>query len=175
MTCYRIPGRGPSFHCSHDAVFFPLLGPYRSRTFNVLSATASRMSALSASSSTLSPSRKSMARTVLLSRRVLKSFFGSLIWAPLGNVSLTALLSVSPTQIIPSCDQTGTPIGLEGFFHFTSSIMSGSAFVIKARSCDSVLPRQSPAFLIIASICLEGDFSFWEMLDFELRSFSVVR
>jgi hypothetical protein len=47
--------------------------------FRVFSPTASRMSASSAASSTVSPSWKSMARTVLLSRRVLKSFFGSFI------------------------------------------------------------------------------------------------
>ena len=48
---------------------------YRSRSFDVFTLTASRMSAFSAASLTASPSKKSMARTVLLSRRVLKSFF----------------------------------------------------------------------------------------------------
>jgi len=46
--------------------------------FEVFSSTASRISAPSAASSTTAPSRRSMARAVLLSRRVLKSFFGSL-------------------------------------------------------------------------------------------------
>ena len=52
---------------------------YRSRFFGVFTLTASTMSAFSAASSTVSPSWNSMARTVLLSRRVLKSFFGSFI------------------------------------------------------------------------------------------------
>ncbi len=52
---------------------------YRSRVFGVFSLTASRISALNTASSTVSVSWKSMARTVLLSRRVLKSFFGSFI------------------------------------------------------------------------------------------------
>src|SRR6266508_6653294 len=68
-----------------------------------------------------------MARTVLLSKRVLKSPFGSFSWAPFGNVSLTAFLRASPMQTMPSWDQTGTPSGREGFFHFTSSITPGSA------------------------------------------------
>src|SRR5687768_17053586 len=63
--------------------------------FDVFNLTASSMSAFSAASSTVSSSWKSMARTVLLSRRVLKSFFGSFIRAPLWNVSLTAFLSIS--------------------------------------------------------------------------------
>jgi hypothetical protein len=50
---------------------------YRLCIFDVFSPTASRMSAFRAASSTVSPSWKSMARTVLLSKRVLKSFFGS--------------------------------------------------------------------------------------------------
>src|SRR5258706_1639898 len=75
---------------------------YRSRSFDVFTLTASRMSAFNAASFTVSPSWKSMARTVLPSRRVLKSFFGSFTLAPLGNVSLTAFLSVSATHIIPS-------------------------------------------------------------------------
>src|SRR6266568_5228903 len=119
--------------------------------------TASRMSALSEVSSMLSLSRKSMARTALPSRRVLKSLAGSFNRAPLGKVSLTALLRDSPMQIIPSCDQTGTPSGLEGFFHFTSSIASGSASLIKVRNFAKVAPRQSLAFLIMSSICWEGD------------------
>ena len=59
-----------------------------------------------------------MARTLLLSRRALKSFFGSFIWAPFGNVNRTALLSISPMHTMPPRDHTGTPSGLEGFFHF---------------------------------------------------------
>ncbi len=56
------------------------------------------MSAFRADALIASPSWKSMARTVLLSRRVLKSRFGSFNCAPFGNVSLTAFLSVSPMQ-----------------------------------------------------------------------------
>src|SRR2546427_7846874 len=84
------------------------------------------MSAFNANALMASPSWKSMARTVLLSRRVLNSPFGSLSWAPFGNVSLTAFLRASPMQTMPSWDQTGTPSGREGFFHFTSSITPGS-------------------------------------------------
>src|SRR6266566_6395801 len=60
-------------------------------------------------------------------QRVLKSRFGSCSWAPFGNVNLTAFLRASPMQTMPSWDQTGTPSGREGFFHFTSSITPGSA------------------------------------------------
>src|SRR5207248_8932307 len=66
------------------------------------------MSALRAGALMASPSCKSMARTVLLSKRVLKSPFGSFSWAPFGNVSLTAFLRVSPMQTMPSWDQTAT-------------------------------------------------------------------
>src|SRR5579884_3203433 len=124
------------------------------------SATASRINSLRAASSTLSPSWTSIARTVLLSSRVLKSPFGSLTRAPLGNVSLTARLSASPMQTIPSCDHTGTPIGLLGFLHFTSSTAAGSACLIDSRSCDSVVLRQSAWDLIMASICSDAGPSF---------------
>src|SRR6184192_2840138 len=87
-----------------------------------------------------SPSWKSMARTALLSRRVLKSPFGSFSWAPFGNVSLTAFLRASPMQTMPSWDQTGTPSGREGFFHFTSSTTPGSASLIRVRSWASLSP-----------------------------------
>src|SRR3989442_2948862 len=97
----------------------------------------------SAISLMLSFSWMSIARTVLLSKRVLKSFSGSLMRAPLGNVSLTAFLSASPTQIIPSWDQTGTPIGLLGFFHFTSSTQAESAFLFHTLSSASYLHRHS--------------------------------
>src|SRR5438270_12634945 len=72
------------------------------------------MSAFKADALIASPSWKSMARTVLLSRRVLKSPFGSFSWAPFGNVSLTAFLRASPMQTMPSWDQTGTPLGSGG-------------------------------------------------------------
>src|SRR5882762_1130086 len=76
---------------------------------DVFSATAARMSAWSAFSSILSPSWKSMARLVLPSRLELKSPEGSLSEAPLAKVILTKFLYVSPVQMIPSCDHTGTP------------------------------------------------------------------
>src|ERR1700719_661041 len=94
-------------------------------------------SAFRADALVASPSWKSMARTVLLSKRVLKSPFGSVSLAPFGKVSLTAFLRTSPMQTMPSCDQTATPSGREGFFHFTSSVTPGSAPLIRARSWPS--------------------------------------
>src|SRR5947208_12653530 len=94
-----------------------------------------------------------MARTELLSRRALKRCFRSLIWAPLGKVNLTAFLSASPMQRLPSRHQTGTPIGLLGFFHFTSSTTEGSAVLTTSRKCASMALRQPPGSATIASIC----------------------
>src|SRR5262249_29505953 len=126
-------------------------GPQRP---DVLSATAARMSALSAFSSILSPSWKSMARRVLPSRLELNRPDGSASDAPLAKVSFTAFLYVSPVQIIPACDHTGTPdIAFDGFLHFTSSITSGSACLMRSRTRASVSPRQSVRALILASIC----------------------
>src|SRR5437867_4793985 len=121
------------------------------------------MSAFRADALMASPSWKSMARTVLLSRRVLKRPFGSFSWAPFGNVSLTAFLRVSPMQTMPSWDQTGTPSGREGFFHFTSSITPGSAPLIRARSWPSLSPLQPAVFRTMASICWDADASFMPM------------
>lgn len=115
-------------------------------------ATASRTRAFKAPSGTFTPSRKSMARTLLLSRRALKSCFGSSTWAPFGNVNRTAFLSISPMQTMPSSDHTGTPSGLEGFFHFTSSARSGPAPRTTARSRANVSPRQSSERSMMASI-----------------------
>jgi hypothetical protein len=42
----------------------------------------------------------------------------------LNNVSFTTLLYVSPVQMGPWWDQTGTP-GLEGFLHLRSATTSG--------------------------------------------------
>jgi hypothetical protein len=64
--------------------------------------TPSTMSALKPDSLIASPSWKSMARTILLSRRVLKRRFGSFSWAPFGKVNLTAFLRASPMQTMPS-------------------------------------------------------------------------
>src|SRR5690242_10041878 len=45
---------------------------------------------------------------------------------------------------MPSCDQTGTPAGFDGFLHFTSSTTSGSASLMSLRTRASIAPRQSP-------------------------------
>src|SRR5688500_20308562 len=76
----------------------------------------------------------SIALVVLPSRLELKRRDGSGMLAPLAKVSFTTFLYVSPVHTIPLCDQTGTPtIAFEGFFHFRSSIISGSASRINAR------------------------------------------
>src|SRR5688572_32107263 len=86
----------------------------------------------------------SIARRVLPSRLELKRPDGSGSVAPLAKVSFTAFLYVSPVQTMPSCDQTGTPcIAFDGFFHFRSSIMSGSVSRISARMRSRVSSRQS--------------------------------
>src|SRR5260370_15973734 len=97
-----------------------------------------------------------MARFVLLSSLALKSLFGSAIRAPLGKVNLTEFLSASPMQTIPSRDQTATPAGLLGFFHFTSSTTAEDALLIDARSRPSVSPRQSRSSLRIEAISCEA-------------------
>src|SRR5262245_25058299 len=86
----------------------------------------------------------SIARRVLPSKLALKRHAGSGMLAPRANVSFTTFLYVSPVQTIPLCDQTGTPtIPFDGFFHFRSSIISGSACRISARMRARVWPRQS--------------------------------
>src|SRR5580704_13208854 len=98
------------------------LVPGRRAAEDVFRATAARMSAFNAFSSILSPSWKSMARLVLPSRLELKRPEGSSSEAPLAKVIFTTFLYVSPVQIIPACDHTGTPsIEFDGFLHFTSS------------------------------------------------------
>src|SRR5437868_9505817 len=62
--------------------------------------------------------------------------------------------------MIPPCDHTGTPPVLDGFLHFNSSTTSGSASLMRARSRESISPRQSPSSLIFASINSEGDPDF---------------
>src|ERR1700681_2234513 len=119
-------------------------------------------SVLGRSSSISSPSCKSIARLTLPSRLELKSPEGSLSEAPLAKVSFTTLLYVSPVQIIPSRDQTGTPR------HFHSSTTSGTACLMSARTWESVLPLQSSSCLILASISREGDSSLVVALFFIL-------
>src|SRR5439155_25437533 len=92
-------------------------------------------------SSISSSSWKSIARRVLPSRLELKSPDGSFSDAPLKNVSFTTLLYVSPVQMPPSCDHTGTP-GEVGFLHFHSSTTSGSACLMRLRTRESVWPLQ---------------------------------
>src|SRR5579863_7633066 len=99
-----------------------------------------------------------MARLWLPSRLELKRPEGSFSEAPLANVVFTTLLYVSPVQINPSCDHTGTPR------HFHSSTTSRSACLMSARSRDSVLPRQSPSASILASMSREGEPPSFELL-----------
>src|ERR1700674_4885351 len=128
------------------------------------------MSAFNAFSSILSPSWKSMARLVLPSRLELKRLEGSSNEAPLAKVIFTTFLYVSPVQIIPACDHTGTPdIEFDGFFHFNSSTTSESACLMRIRIRASVSPRQSLSSLIRASIRREGEsppFPSFELLFF---------
>src|SRR5262249_20398844 len=114
------------------------------------------MSALKADASTSSPSRMSIARRTLPSRLELKSRFGSRSEAPLANVTFTTALYVSPVQMMPSCDQTGTP-GLVAFIHFHSSTTSGSASWISLRIRLRVFPRQSPRSAIRWEIICDAD------------------
>src|SRR6185312_11717676 len=93
-----------------------------------------------------------MARLVLPSRLELNRPAGSGSDAPLAKVIFTTLLYVSPVQMIPPCDQIGTPrIEFDGFRHFTSSTTSGSACLMSVRIRASVSPRQSFNSLILAS------------------------
>src|SRR5262249_16193594 len=95
---------------------------------------------------------------VFHSRLALKRPDGSSNEAPLAKVIFTAALYVSPVQMMPSCSHTGTPsIAFDGFLHFTSSTTSGSACLMRVRILASVAPRQSPSFLILASINREGE------------------
>src|SRR5262245_10759270 len=109
------------------------------------------MSAFNAFSSILSPSWKSMARRVLPSRLELKRRDGSSSEAPLAKVIFTTSLYVSPVQMMPACDHTGTPR------HFHSSTTSGSACLMRLRMRASISPRQSPNSSILLSISREGE------------------
>src|SRR5207244_1323482 len=92
-----------------------------------------------------------MARLVLPSRLELKRLVGSPNEAPLAKVNFTTFLYVSPVQMIPASDHTGTPL------HFHSSTTSGSACLMRRRTRASISPRQSPSSLILASISREGE------------------
>src|SRR5215469_14021748 len=52
--------------------------------------------------------------------------------------------------MIPASDHTGTPR------HFHSSTTSGAASLTRARTCESIVPRQSPSSAILASIIREA-------------------
>src|SRR5687767_3806443 len=93
-----------------------------------------------------------MARRVLPSRLELKRRDGSSSAAPLAKVIFTTFLYVSPVQINPSGDHTGTPL------HFHSSTTSGSACLISVRILESSLPRQSPSSLMRSSIIRDAGF-----------------
>src|SRR3954453_1098480 len=85
-----------------------------------------------------------MALRVLPSKLELKRCDGSGRLAPRANVSFTTFVYVSPVQTIPLCDHTGIPaIAFDGFLHFRSSIIFGSAFRISARMRARVCSRQS--------------------------------
>src|SRR5262245_23066946 len=95
----------------------------------------------------------SIALRVLPSRLELKRREGSGMLAPRANVSFTTFLYCSPVQTIPWCDQTGTPaIAFDGFLHFRSSIISGSASRINARIWARITSRQSPSSRIFGSM-----------------------
>src|SRR5438132_36305 len=102
-----------------------------------------------------------MARLVLPSRLELKRPQGSCNEAPLAKVSFTTFLYVSPVQMIPACDHTGT-------LHFHSSSTWGSVCLMSIRMRTSVWPRQSLSSLILASISAEAEpppsFSFGPLL-----------
>src|SRR4051812_41317113 len=101
-----------------------------------------------------------MARRVFPSRLELNRRDGSFRAAPLAKVILTTFVYVSPVQMIPSCDHTGTPL------HFHSSTTSGSACLIRVRIRLSTLPRQSPSSLILTSINSDGDLLVCDSLFF---------
>src|SRR5437899_7868020 len=99
-----------------------------------------------------------MARLVLPSRLELQRPEGSSNEAPLAKVIFTTFWYVSPVQIIPACDHTGTPaIEFDGFLHFTSSTTSGSACLMRIRIRASVSPRQSLSSSILVSISPEAE------------------
>src|SRR4051794_23912992 len=100
----------------------------------------------------------SIARRVLPSRLELKRPDGSASEAPLAKVIFTTFLYVSPVQMIPLCDHTGTPaIAFEGFLHFNSSTTSGSACLMSIRIRASLSARQSLGSLIRDAIRCEGE------------------
>src|ERR671918_548814 len=139
-----LPRRGV-VHAPRAAARNCTSGVYRFFAGGPFWATAAFTSALNAPASTFSPSWMSIALRVLPSKLELKRRDGSGILAPRANVSFTTFVYASPVQTIPWCDHTGTPaIAFDGFLHFRSSIISGSASRINARMRARVSSRQSP-------------------------------
>src|SRR4030095_7184388 len=101
-----LPCRGCS---SRDGVVAPPSAHYLLLALDLFSVTAARTRVFNAFSSIFSPSWKSIARLVFPSRLELKRPEGSFRAAPLAKVIFTTFLYVSPAQISPSCDHTGTP------------------------------------------------------------------
>lgn len=62
----------------------------------------------------------------------------------LAKVIFTAFLQVSPVQTSPLCDQVLAFAGFDGFLHFRSSAIRGSASKIRARRRESDSSLQSP-------------------------------
>ena len=94
-----------------------------------------------------------MARRVLPSRLELKSRDGSASEAPLANVSFTLSLYVSPVQMIPSCDHTGTPARIRGLLAILPPrpLQDRPRWIsVRMRASDS--PRQSFSFFFLASM-----------------------
>src|SRR5262245_58631324 len=109
-----------------------------------------------------------MARLTLPSRLELKRPEGSFSEAPFAKVIFTIFLYVSPVQTSPLCDQTGVPL------HFHSSVTSGSACLMRARSRESISPLQSPRSWILASISSDGDSALFDGLFFILPTSAFV-
>src|SRR6059058_5448038 len=81
------------------------------------------------------------------------------VWSHDGIVCIGEALKNAVRLTMPSWDQTGTPSGREGFFHFTSSITPGSASLMRARSWLSLSPLQPAVLRTMSSICWEADAS----------------
>src|SRR5688500_10937366 len=70
--------------------------------------------------------------------------------------------------MIPSCDQTGV-------LHFHSSVTSGSACLISARSRASSSPRQSPSSAILVSMSSDAEPALFATAGFLVDDFAELR